>query len=246
MISDPYERKARIYPALLVAFPVSLLGVILGVTESSWWPAVSGVAIGSGFYVVAAQLGRHRGKAMEPELFSSWGGIPTTDRLRHRGPTNQVRLARLHSQLEVITGLVLPTEHDEESNPKAADDVYETAVHVLRGRTRNRQRFPLVFKELCNYGFRRNSLGLRSWGIAVALAAAAGAASCLLLDSRLDSVDFSGVGLWLVLGASLLIACVWVFFVSANWVRQTAEAYADRLIDAIEDLYDGAARVSGN
>ena len=41
-------------------------------------------------------------------------------------------------------------------------------------KTRNPERHPLVFKGLIEYGFRRNLLGLKPFGVSLALAALAG------------------------------------------------------------------------
>jgi hypothetical protein len=246
MMTDVYERKARLYPALLVALPIALFGVVIGITQTSWWPTASGVVVGSGFYVVAAQIGRHRGKAKELDLFSTWGGKPTTILLRHRGPTNAVRLARLHSQVEKITGLAIPSQQQESADPDMADAVYATVVDVLRDRTRDAGDFPLVFKELCNYGYRRNMWGLRPWGIAVSAFVGVLATGTICLDVWAHLIDIDEAGLILVLVASLVMTGLWALLVSPQWVRQTACAYADRLIDGVERLSskDGTAKSS--
>jgi hypothetical protein len=109
--------------------------------------------------MLVSQVGRHLGKLKEKELFRLWGGPPTTKLLRHRHAPNHVRLARLHSDLQQLTGLTFPTSEAEAANPGDADSVYEAAVDYLRNETRDPGRFALVFDELCNYGFRRNLRG---------------------------------------------------------------------------------------
>lgn len=235
---DPYERKARVYPALVVGLPCALLGIAIGVTETAWWPTISGAVVGSGFFVVAAQIGRHTGKKKEAQLFESWGGKPTTRLLRHAAGVNPVRLDRIHGQLEALTGMSMPTADAESADPSRADDVYETVVGVLRDRTRNPRKFPLVFKELCNYGFRRNLWGLRPWGVTINLAVAILSAVWLWIGAE-DIVAIREGGATFVLLASLGMAIAWWVLVTPRWVEQTAIAYAERMMDAVEHLTAG-------
>ena len=55
------------------------------------------------------------------------------------------------------------------ADPEWADTKYEEVVTSLREATRDTSRFPLVFAENANYGFRRNLWGLRPIGTAVAV-----------------------------------------------------------------------------
>lgn len=232
---DPYERKARVYPALVVALPCTLLGIAIGLTEAAWWSSMVGGVVGSGFFVITAQVGRHAGKRKEAQLFESWGGKPTTRLLRHAGGINPVRLERIHDQLEDLTGISLPRADDESADPARADDIYETAMDVLRDLTRSPEQFPLVFKELCNYGFRRNLWGLRPWGVATSLVGISLSAVWLWLGSRGILATRQGAAT-LVLLASVAMTLAWSVLVTPRWVEQTAVAYAERMLDAVGHL----------
>jgi hypothetical protein len=70
---------------------------------------------------------------------------------------------------EQVAGLRLPTEAEEVQDPEGADAVYELAVGALRERTRDTNQYPPVPSENARYGFRRNVLGLRPYGIATSL-----------------------------------------------------------------------------
>jgi fatty acid desaturase len=89
--------------------------------------------------------------------------------------------------------------------------------------TRNRDDFPLVFDENKEYGFRRNTLGLRTAGMAVAAVTFVLAAGLTLLVSP-----------WFLLNMliGLAVFAWWWHAVSPNWVRQPADLYAIRLLDA--------------
>lgn len=172
IIGDEYERRARVYPALLAAAPLSITGVVLGITSPEWWSAVASVAVASGFWFLAAQVGRSPGKRLERGLWSSWGGPPTTILLRHRDNPNRVHLVKVHERIAAIAGVPMPTANEEAGDPIEADQKYDAATRALIAKTRDSSRFALLFKENINYGFRRNMLGLRPWGIAASAAAA--------------------------------------------------------------------------
>lgn len=234
---DEYDRRARIYPALLAALPISLTAVVIGVTSAEWWSGVAGVVVASGFWGLVAQIGRHPGKKRQPALWRAWGGQPTTILLRYRGDTNQVRVGRLHDRLGRITGLKLPSIHEEEKDPAAADAVYGAAVDELREATRDQTQFPLVFKENCNYGFRRNALGLKSWAI-VACAIAAVSTGLIVWTDRSDFFNVNdGLGITLII-LDLVAAAAWWKLVNSDWVKQTGFAYAERLLEATAVLSD--------
>jgi hypothetical protein len=120
----------------------------------------------SGVSFLGAQLVRTAGKSKEQELWASWGGAPTTQVLRFTDAPNRVKVERWHDQLEqVFPGLSMPDESAESANPQSADQYYETAIGALIERTRDAKRFPRVFDELCQYGFRRNLWGCRKIGL---------------------------------------------------------------------------------
>ena len=144
--------------------------------------------------------------------------------------------ARRHEKLHRLTGHALPTEDEERSDPASADHAYEAATTVLISRTRQRrQDFPLIFVENCNYGFRRNMLGLRPWGLWVAfvsaLAALAGFATTLANITKFPE-GFLGA----ILGVSVAALVIWWRVVTRDWVKRVAESYSERLFEATESL----------
>ena len=110
------------------------------------------------------------GKRNEAKLWTSWGGAPTTQRLRFFTPdANAALVERRHRVLsELDPTLDLPTAQAEAADPEAADDAYEVATKWLIGRTRDSEEFPLLFKENVSYGFRRNLWGLKPLALPLA------------------------------------------------------------------------------
>jgi hypothetical protein len=229
---DIYTLRARLQPALLVLLPLALTAIA--------WTPLDKLLIGSawtllgmtGFTFLLAQVARDSGKKLEPELWRSWGGAPTTIRLRHSTAPNRVLLARYRAALEEILGSRLPNELEERDSLEAADAVYEAATAALRTRTRDEKAYPLVFKELVNYGFRRNLLGMRPAGVLLSLIGiAAACAAAFAADAQ-----FHVVAPCVLL--NILMFVWWSFRINADWVKPCAFAYADRLLEASENIAD--------
>jgi hypothetical protein len=140
---DSYTLRARTSPAVLVAVPPLCLAGFGVATATSGGRLAAAV---SAALVIAPHLARDAGRRVEGRLWRSWDGPPTTRLLRHRDQRSAQRSERARARVEAATGLELPSAQEERRDPAAADDRYEQAVSVLRGRTRDRDRFHLSFK----------------------------------------------------------------------------------------------------
>jgi hypothetical protein len=232
---DTYTRHVRLYPVYLLFLPIALPIVALSWAPASWLGRLVGLAVACGLPLLAAQVGRSAGKREEQALYAAWGGPPTTAMLRHRASSNSVALARRHKLIGRAIGIRLPSAAEEDADPDKADAVYETAVAALRERTRNADEFPLVFDEVCNYGFRRNLWGHRTLGIVLAAAGALIALGAAVLGV-LGVVQVSVPTALVVAILDIADAVVWARMVTENWVRQAADAYAERLLSSAERL----------
>lgn len=229
---DGYTFQARTIPVLVVALPPIVLvatGLISG--------ARLGVALGTVMAVfssVAGQLGRDRGKRLEPGLWREWGGSPSLQALRYEGADRPERVTSLHEHVARVTGHTLPSRSEERSDPKRADDRYQDAIGDLIALTRDRQRFDLLFAENVNYGMRRNLLGLRPFGIAAAVATLIAAALLLVFAAGSFSTRLADYGAGA--GVALATLAFWVLVVRPAWVRTPADGYARRLAEAATAL----------
>ncbi|MFF7898835.1 hypothetical protein ACFZCV_08480 [Streptomyces sp. NPDC007920] len=170
LLFDKNNRRARLRPVLItlrpVALPIAASAPALPRTQWLW-----SLVLLSGLPLFADQLGRSRGKRIEQRLFLSWGGKPGVQVLRWRGPTGRQQLGFLHARVQEITGpsLRLPTAAEEE-DPWKADQIYDAAGLALRVRARGLPGAEPVHEQNCEYGFRRNVLGLRPYALPVAVA----------------------------------------------------------------------------
>ena len=233
---DSYTWYARVTPVFIVLLP-------LGIGATVWFPgediiAKVGTVTLAPFVLaaLAAQFGRRWGKEKEERLWQSWDGAPTTRFLRHRDTTfNPIIRARYHKKLrELLPDCVVPTPEIEEQNPQAADQVYEACTRYLITQTRNKEQFPLVYKENIYYGFLRNLWGMKLLGITLALA---GLAACGIQVWRVwEKPERISVELAAGSFICLVLCVVWQFWISPNSIRIAANAYAERLLETCDQL----------
>jgi hypothetical protein len=161
---DEYTRNARLKPAFLVALPIALTVAVLGFKQSATEGTLFGLASSLGFTFLLSQLVRDRGKAREPWLFKRWNGKPTTAMLRHGDTCLNVHTrARYHKRLSaMLPEISLPTAELEKANSAEADATYASCGDYLLSKTRDKERFQLLFQENVNYGFRRNLWAMKT------------------------------------------------------------------------------------
>lgn len=235
-LTDGYERKARLYPALLLVAPAIAAGVAIFSARLGGLQSLAVGMAGCGGSFLFTQLARDSGKRAESFLFAKWGGLPSIALFRHRDARlDAVTKARYHKKLAVLVKEAkAPTPEMELSDPDAADVIYSAWSNFLRSNTRDRRRFALLFQENVNYGYRRNVWGLRPLGIAVSAFSlvSVGVRLCFIYSTT-AAIDgaLGGAGIF---AASMLI--LWIFRFNDDWVRIPADAYAERLAEAVESL----------
>jgi hypothetical protein len=239
-IFNEYSRNARLKPAFLVALPVALLAAGLGLSSSMLLGAISGPLTAAGLTFLLSQLSRDAGVRRQQALYISWGGKPSITKLRHRDTTlNPHTRARYHSAAGELLGRPMPSPDEEATDLGAADLLYEAYSNVLLERTRDTKQFRLLFEELVHYGFRRNLFAMKSVGVVLSFVCAV--AEILLVShafrvyARFDVLN----SVFAVLDLFLLLC--WLILISEGWVKRAAEAYAERLLAASENLRSAKA-----
>lgn len=238
---DPYSRKARLQPALLSLLPAFSSLFILIPEFQTVWAAVGGLLVFSGGATLLTHLGRDRGKALEPRLYRKWDGKPSVAMLRHRDKSlPSLTKQRYRSFLEShVPGLGLASPEAEQTRPVEADDGYESATSWLLERTRNREKFALLFQENINYGFRRNIWALKPWALTID-------SIITVIITILESDSWTGnlattlaavtLPVWACLILTVVHMLIFGFIFRPNWVRVQAQAYARQLLAACDAL----------
>ncbi len=236
LVTDQYERAARLYPALLALLPMLIAVAATSVFGKPLATQLLTLSGACGAAYLLANISRMLGKAQEAKLFSKWGGAPTTKLLRHRdGSIDPHTKQRYHAFLTRKIKIEIPTSQQELATPEAADEIYRAGVKWLLGKTRDKKRFALLFKENISYGFHRNGYGLKWIGTLLGLCSIAWLVGAIRGDvpeawSALPSDRLVAVGV------ELAITLAWAIYFSESRVKQAAHAYADMLLRACDDL----------
>ena len=245
LITDGYERKARLYPALLLVAPAVITLVGVASARLSALESLSTVVAGCGGAFLLTQLARDAGRKSEKALFEAWGGLPSVAVFRHRdGRIDAITKARYHKQLAaLVKGAQAPSPEEEAADPTTSDQVYKAWSSYLRVHTRDTKKYPLVFQENLSYGYRRNVCGLRPLGIIVsAFSFTTGAIWLYHLHSTAAAITPEAVG---TLMCVLVIFLLWTFRFIPDWVRIPADAYAERLAETVDSINTGALSSKG-
>jgi hypothetical protein len=237
---DHYDRQARLLPAVILLLPLAI-GTLPWVNgEELGWSVVRRAGL-TGLVTLAIAtllmgLVRAAGKRKQDSLWEHWGGSPAVSMLRHdHKDLSPITRARYHSVLARALNLEgLPSAEEQRSDPAKADEVYRAAVDYMIHRTRDTKLFQLLYKENVNYGFHRNLWALRPFGIAFALIGTALCSARVWLEwDGVHQIDVFAVVAGLACVAMLLL---WSFFITTEWVRVPAFAYARALLAATEHL----------
>jgi len=230
---DKYEMRARAFPGLLACAPVAVLAATFGWKRFPAIAVVSGLVVAAGGTYLMTLLVRHLGRKVQPDLWTRWGGPPTTRLLRaHRTEGNPVKRDTWRSAVEKATEIKLLTSEKEAENPSLADQTIETAVSQLT-RLGQSTDYPLVKEENINYGFERNFYGLR-W---IARLISFVCCVVIVLALAVGSVRFGGQNVSAAaLAAGLIIDGLflvgWLVLPSISRAKDAADRYAAQLLDA--------------
>jgi hypothetical protein len=235
-VLDPYARQARLAPALIVLLPLILLVMVWFPASWTLWGTIISVACSCGLIFLLAQIARDRGKRLEPALFAGWGGKPSVALMRHRDLRLDVHTKdRYRAFLASELKLTFPTAAAEDADPNNADQVYDSATAWLLTRTRDTQKFSLLFRENISYGFRRNLWGLKPIGIVVSLGSTAVSSAAIIFRYYSAGITPSLEVASLTIIAWIFLI-IWLFVVTRSWVRVPADAYGLQLLAACDML----------
>ncbi|MBZ6485056.1 hypothetical protein [Priestia aryabhattai] len=239
---DPYELKARLFPAILALSPLELSACL-------WYPKLLTIElVGINIIVLfcilftLTKLSRAAGFKKQKKLLQDWGDFPTTIFLRHGDRTiDYITKRRYHKFLkENVQGIHIPTPEEECESPELYDNHYGSAVNWLRQNTKDKSKYDLVHKDNANYGFSRNALGLKPVGIGFCLISLC--LNCLGAYQKYRlTISNIPIQIWLAVVLSLIIMLIWIFFINKNLVRNLADSYAKTLLATCDRMNNQAS-----
>lgn len=233
---NPYERQARLYPALIILLPtfVSVYCLFEDLRD------LLSAAIGSVFFVGVSyylgKLSREIGKKKQDKLIIIWDGMPSTRFLRHRDTTlDEITKGRYHQYLNNhVPNLVIPTLQEEIDNPMNADIVYESAIKWLLNKTRDTQKYTLLFRDNISYGFVRNFWALKQWGLLVNFLVLV-FTSAILYKRYHFELELIPNFVWLSVAVTVLII-ISILLITKQTVHSKAKAYARTLLEVCDEV----------
>jgi hypothetical protein len=219
---DGYDVRARLTPGYLVLTPLLAAAIILTAEHPSILTALAALLVGLGVPFVLTSLVHDRGKAIEPELWSRWGGAPTTAMLRATNPDPDVTARR--RRVQERAGAPLPAALAQGTDGEAADREIQAVVNMLIKQTRSDA---VVQSELGDYGMRRNLLSVRDLGLLCSAATfGVGVGDLLWTLLRSTATPLPPIGIIVI---ATLSGVAWLR-VSPDWVKVAADRYAVALL----------------
>lgn len=240
---DPYDRKARLSPALLAIVPALVMVVAKFGDAVSLKSGVVSTLLACGALFWLARIARNAGYRLQEPLAEKWGGMPTVQLLRHRNTKiDAFTKERYHKVLSDAIGQEFPSIDDEKRDPVTSDALYQSGIRWLIEQTRDIKKYAHLFKENVAYGFHRNMLGLRPVGLAIAVGSfLVGLPLMGVAEINQTGVHYLGIAhltfpRMFALLFPIAVGLLWFFAVTEGSVEKASYAYAERLLQACEGM----------
>ena len=249
---DRYNRQARISPALLLLLPIlfTACSVFPQLIISDYVKTLALISVSFGVLYFLSSVCRSAGKKKEVELIAEWGGYPTTIILRHQDNSlNNYVKSRYHNFLnQNVPDINLPTISEESNNPQLADEIYSSSIDWLKEQRRDKDKYNLLYEELIQYGFRRNLLGIKTWGLLSCIASIIFIFGNQIYQVLINTTKFQSTSnllqltienvtsfQWGVIFFDIFVLCIWLFMIREPWVKEAGFDYAKTLLKSIDN-----------
>lgn len=230
---DRYDRNARLNPALILLLPAFLFVFVWFPAVWTHFGAIAAFVVACGVLYALTRYVRRLGHRVERKLGVRIGRLHTAallslldDRL---SPSMK---AKCRSYIETHSGLTLPSIEKEESEPNSAADDRLVAVRWLLEHTRPTAAATLLLDENISYGFARNLLGLKPYGLVLSGIVCLGSAWFLLGTPSGSTTFLLGS---VLSGVSFLALVFWLFLVTEKSVEKASLVYAEKILSLCLD-----------
>lgn len=233
---DKYSIHARLYPIAISLLPLGVLHFAYFVEIHNHLKLFTSLVFYTALIYLLSQLGRDNGKRKEKALWNSWGGPPVEQLLSFENIEIDLHTKQRYHQKMLR---LIPIEKDIcvlKLTDEYLSTMYKSWSKYLITHTRDTKKFDLIYKELVNYGFRRNLWGLKSISISLLVL-------CIILNYLynvylfrfLNPVDFD-FNFYITEVMLTTLLAFWTFIINRSWVKIPAFAYAKRLLESIDQL----------
>lgn len=224
-LSDAYERKARLAPALISLAMLLPAAIAFGLELGDWLSVVvTGVGLGAAIALGLSQLASAMGNRLQNKLWPRWPHDSPTNVWLHPGDASrsQQQKEQWYAAIKRLTGLDIQAE----SETGALEACINDAVSQLRNRLWKSNVAERLAIHNADFGFARNFCGMYLvWLPATILAAV----SCWI------GVKFTLANFGWSIGASIVavVAILLAVSVLRPFVKQKAQQYADSFFSAV-------------
>lgn len=235
---DNYTLKARVYPLLILFFPIFIVGVSYSFKFESYIQVFTSIGLIGALSYLMSQFGRDLGKKKESNLWKEWGGMPSIQLLRlSNQEIDKHTKQRYHSKMQTLIPVQTPPDAAmEANNPNDADEIYRAWCKYIINHTRDETKFSLLLKENTSYGFRRNLWGLKFYGITLIIILLAINYLFWMKETNFLNPLEMPVNFQYCSVSLILILIIWLFVITKSWIKLVAFAYAERLCESIESI----------
>ncbi len=199
------------------------------------------ILISFGVMTFISSLISNLGNKLQTNLFELWGGAPTTVIMRYSNPIlDKYTKERYHKWLSSkINNLDMPSCEKEKTDPKDADQKYRSATNFLREFTRDNKKHSKIYYDNVAYGFARNLLAIRNFGIVIATISVMVNAFFIFslfqnnvtIDQGILINNLFGIGSGFV---SIVFMATFLLIINTSFVKERAFRYAKSLFEACE------------
>jgi len=226
-IFDKYTIKARLLPTFIMILPIIMLLFYSYDKYNYVFIFIMFIFVIILTYAFSYHV-RERGKKIEIKQKNIWGGLPTTILLRHR--SNFLKTDDYHKLFKSNFNITLPSIEEEEENPENADQQYETAITLLKEKTRKNE---ILLNENIDYGFIRNCLGIKTLSLSISTIVFLIFILMYYFDSKTIIINNNAL-LFIIILISLILW--WVFTISKKRLKTSAYNYAKQLLNCLYDI----------
>lgn len=233
---DDFTFHARVMPAIIAATSLLLYGVYKSLISTNLFESGLYIFVILAFLTLFSYISRNLGKKYEEKMVEKLGALPTTIIMRYADRRiDKITKTRYHQKLaNQLPDITIPESIEEENED--SDEVYSSAMNWLRNYANsNKDKYPLVYKELKDYNFWRNLYGIKYYTIVV-YALIAIREFFIIDDFDLESLFFYPYPNYVAF--ILMIVSIIVLFLSASKtvVEKKAFDYARTLAEVCESI----------
>lgn len=220
---DSYDLKARYTPALIISLPVLIMLWTCFYSEIETLSKIVGGILSAAILYFISMLVRALGKRIEPGLWGSWGGAPSTQLVSwENNRIGEGLKKQYHDMVRQDLHLPMPTNEEEQANPEKATKQIEDAFKRVKGVIRKHDQKGLWSIANAEYGFARNLYGSRWLWLILSII-------CLIISSAFLWKQFYNLVLvgFIILCLNVAGCIFFSWFLLPDYTKQVGFRYAE-------------------